>query len=1288
MLLRSGDDPSTRARRRRIAVSVGGLACLLTLAASAASLCDPPPASTASTANPASPAQGAAPAPRFAPAAPGESPEMAHEHSAGCQTCHLHSDQSTMHVSAAVVLGCTDCHGGNAQIMAPGLERSSAAYAEKMRLAHVLPRYPEAWHYPSSAKPERTYTLLNKESPEFVRFMNPSDYRVVRETCGACHRDIIEASMRSLHGTTAMFWGGAAYNNGILDAKNYILGESYDANGQAACVRGPALDPKVAFDANILPLLYPLPAWETVKPADVFRIFERGGRNINNLFAETGLPDAKGELERIEEPGRPDFRQSNRGPGTGARIAIPVLNITKTRLNDPHLWFMGTNDQPGDYRQSGCASCHVVYANDLDPQHSSIYAQYGHDGRSQSVDPTIDKTSGVHPLQHAFTRSIPSSQCMVCHMHQPNLFMNTFYGYTMWDYESDAPAMWPKQQKYPSIAETRAVLDRNPEGAAPRGNWADVEFLKNVYQMNSQLKDTQFADYHGHGWNFRAVFKRDRHGTLLDDKNEPIADSDPKKFDRAVRLASSHEAAGMQCVDCHFTQDNHGSGHIYGEVAAAIEIGCKDCHGSVSSYPNLYTSGPAALGGGMDLAARRTPFGELQFEWDADGKLWQRSMVDPNLKWQVNLVKDTVTPGNPSYNIKAARAKLMSLDTATLAWGKTDAGGQLAHGDDKMECYTCHTSWTTGCAGCHLPIEANWKTARHLYEGGETRNYATYNPQVARDDMFLIGHRETAAGSRIAPYRSSSALVLSSTNANREHIYVQQPPVSASGYSSQAFNPHYAHTERKVETKTCSDCHLSKQNDNNAIMAQLLMYGTNFVNFVGYNAYVGGAGEINAVTVTEWDEPQAVIGSYLHRYAYPDWYAQHQARGQALQHAAQHDSGIARCLQLRGEYLYVAEGARGMRVYDVASVANKGVSERLITAPFSPLGQDTRIASADATCVALPTNQPVNPARNSGEKMRKANQEAPIQPLYHYAYITDAREGLILTQVDTLQDGEPRNNFLKRALTWNPDGILTGARHITIGGNDLYIMTPRGLVIVDAQEPLRPRVIAQLPLEGAQSSALQFRYLFVTDAAGLEVIDVTHAENPHLIAGNRVAIKDAHRVYVARTYAYVAAGAEGLVIADVERPEQIREFARFNAGGALKDSRDVIVGATNASLFAYVADGVGGLKVIQLFSPESQPKFYGFSPEPRPQLIAHYQTSKPALALSKGLDRDRAVDETGGQIAVIGRRGATPLTQAEVHRLYLDAGGKPWFTTDEPRAASTEPRAAGTEPRAAGTARR
>ena len=1186
--------------------------------------------------------------------------------SAGCLTCHTATDSFSMHASPAVRLGCTDCHGGNSTVkLAANVQRGTQTYQDAFEQAHVLPRYPKAWHYPSSANPERTYTLLNRESPEFIRFINPSDYRVAKEACGACHMDIINASVRSLHTTGAMLWGGASYNNGILDTKKYIIGESYTRDGKPAQLMGPKLPDSLAKQADaagILDTLYPLPNWETIKPGDIFRVFERGGRNNGNLFSETGLPDNSGSFQKLDEPGKPDIRQSNRGPGTGARIAVPVINITKTRLNDPFTWFMGTNDQPGDYRHSGCASCHVVYANDRDPKHSSIYAQFGNEGKTQTIDPTISKTESGHPLGHTFTRSVPTSQCMICHMHQPNMFMNTFLGYTMWDYESDAPRMWPEKQQYPSDEQTRKVLDRNPEGASPRGKWADVDFLKHVSELNPTMKDTQFADYHGHGWNFRAVYKRDRKGNLLDKDGKMVDDNDDHKFQKAVHMASVHVDVGMQCVDCHFSQDNHGNGYIYGEVASAVEIDCKDCHGSVKQYPNLYTSGPAALGGGNDLSVLRTPDGRKRFEW-IDGQLYQRSMLDPKLEWKVSLVKDSVDPSKPGYNAKAARAKLMSTNTVNQSWGAGNS--TLAHSDDNLECYTCHTSWTTSCAGCHLPIEANWKTARHHYEGGETRNFATYNPQVARDDMFLLGRREPGAGGKIAPVRSTSALVLSSTNANRDHIYVQQAPIAASGYSSQAFNPHYPHTERKVETKTCSDCHLSKANDNNAIMAQLLMFGTNYVNFVGYNAYVGGAGEINAVRVTEWDEPQAVIGSYLHRYAYPDWYNQHQQNNKQLKEGYSHPSGTAGCLQLRGEYLYVAEGNSGMRIYDVANVANKSVSQRIVNNPFSRLGHDTHIASKNATCVALPTNQPINPRRNVGEKMRTTNMELEMHPLYSYAYITDAQEGLILTNVNTLVDGDPRNNLLRRKVTWNPDGVLNGATHITIGGYYLYISTPRGVVIVSVNDPTRPSLVAQVPLNDVRATALQFRYLFVLDAEGLKSIDVTDPTHPRLVTSNTIKLRDAHRVFVARTFAYVAAGSDGLVIVDVERPEAMREYQRFNAGGAISDARDVIVATTNASLIGYVADAHSGLNVLQLTSPESQPKFYGFSPDPKPQLIAAYQTSKPALSLSRGLERDRGVDETGGQIAVFGRRGSRPLNVDEMKMLYLDKQGKPWYVSDD-----------------------
>ncbi|MGZ5114034.1 MAG: LVIVD repeat-containing protein, partial [Usitatibacter sp.] len=270
----------------------------------------------------------------------------------------------------------------------------------------------------------------------------------------------------------------------------------------------------------------------------------------------------------------------------------------------------------------------------------------------------------------------------------------------------------------------------------------------------------------------------------------------------------------------------------------------------------------------------------------------------------------------------------------------------------------------------------------------------------------------------------------------------------------------------------------------------------------------------------------------------------------------------------------------------------------------------------------------------------------------------------ILVDVNTLADGEPRNNFLKRALTWNADGALAGARHVTLGGHYAYVTTPEGVVVVDLDEPLKPRIAARVALAGARASALQFRYLFVTTAAGLEVIDVTLPERARRVEGARVPLAAARGLYVARTYAYVAAGKEGLAIVDVENPEKPRLFTRFDADGKLDDARDVVVGSTNASLFAYVADGSNGLKVVQLTAPDTQPRFYGFSPEPRPRLIAWKETASPANALAKGLDRDRAVDETGGQIAVFGRIGARPFTLEEQRRFYLNPDGSVWKVKD------------------------
>jgi hypothetical protein len=100
-------------------------------------------------------------------------------------------------------------------------------------------------------------------------------------------------------------------------------------------------------------------------------------------------------------------------------------------------------------------------------------------------------------------------------------------------------------------------------------------------------------------------------------------------------------------------------------------------------------------------------------------------------------------------------------------------------------------------------------------------------------------------------------------------------------------------------------------------------------------------------------------------------------------------------------------------------------------------------------------------------------------------------------------------------------------------------------------------------------------------------------------------------------------------------------------------------------VFAYVADGRNGLRILQVISPEDSPESYGFSPRPTPKLIATYRTNGPALAVSRGIDRDRAVDESGNQLAVFGRRGARPFNREEAEKLYL-RGGKLYTVTDAP----------------------
>ena len=142
--------------------------------------------------------------------------EMAQAKSTSCTACHAGSHDP--HYKDTVRLGCTDCHGGDAQ-------------AASKELAHISPKFPEVWA--TTANPVRTYTLLNHETPEFVRFVNPGDFRIAHLSCGTtnCHPNEVAQNKKSMMTHGAMLWGAALYNNGSYPLKASHFGESYSMNG-------------------------------------------------------------------------------------------------------------------------------------------------------------------------------------------------------------------------------------------------------------------------------------------------------------------------------------------------------------------------------------------------------------------------------------------------------------------------------------------------------------------------------------------------------------------------------------------------------------------------------------------------------------------------------------------------------------------------------------------------------------------------------------------------------------------------------------------------------------------------------------------------------------------------------------------------------------------------------------------------------------------------------------------------------------------------------------------------
>ena len=250
--------------------------------------------------------------------------------------------------------------------------------------------------------------------------------------------------------------------------------------------------------------------------------------------------------------------------------------------------------------------------------------------------------------------------------------------------------------------------------------------------------------------------------------------------------------------------------------------------------------------------------------------------------------------------------------------------------------------------------------------------------------------------------------------------------------------------------------------------------------------------------------------------------------------------------------------------------------------------------------------------------------------------------------------------------------MLDGARHLTIAGHYVYVTTDDSLVVLDLDDPMNPKVTKVIEMEDPRATAVQFRYLFVTDTAGMWTFDITDMANPMPVPGAMVPLADGQQ--------------------DLRRPHL--RLCRRRRGGARHHQREAPDGAeapgdvhrrrsdlgrtgrgggnNDASLYAYVADGVNGLKVVHL-TPGQAAAILRLQPgaEAGADRVVGDRMAGPVA-------RRRASTGIARWMRPAARSPSWVASAPAVHQggdgeLYLDRERTPYFVSDEPVAADFRP---------------
>jgi hypothetical protein len=310
-----------------------------------------------------------------------------------------------------------------------------------------------------------------------------------------------------------------------------------------------------------------------------------------------------------------------------------------------------------------------------------------------------------------------------------------------------------------------------------------------------------------------------------------------------------HYQKGMTCQDCHTSLDVHSDGFLAAANLAAVQIECADCHGTPDKYPwelplgfmDEFAMTPA------DSAARGVANKQLPFTTQGSSfEVRDGFLLTARGNPYENVVRDgdeVIVHTAAGKDIRMKPLKKLFKQQRVSIQG-TVAMQRVSRHLNRMECYTCHASWTPQCYGCHVKIDFSqrdkcpncqeslqafdWVAAGRKHQEEEHRNdrgesgYDTIIPgkvteqrSYTRWEDPILGINGEGRVSPLAPGCQVAATVIGADGKPiiLNHIFrtlANSEGAAEQGQLSIDMSPTQPHTMTKNARK-CESCHASSK---------------------------------------------------------------------------------------------------------------------------------------------------------------------------------------------------------------------------------------------------------------------------------------------------------------------------------------------------------------------------------------------------------------------------------------------------------------------------------------------